>query len=107
MSASKHWWGASATLPRSLRNTSQKYLNAQDRSLELEEEIFLNLRDKLLQVIGRIQKTAEGIAISDVISSLAELSVTNNYIQPAVTESDLIIRIVEGRHPVVESFVSE
>ena len=84
---------------------SQKSLNAQDRSLELEEEIFLNLRDKLLQIIGRIQETAEGIAITDVISSLAELSVSNNYVQPEVTESDLI-RIEEGRHPVVESFVS-
>ncbi len=97
--------GCERYITEELKEYESKVLNAQNRSLELEEEIFFNLRDKLLEVIGRIQKTAEGIAITDVISSLAELAVTNNYVQPEVTKSDLI-RIVEGRHPVVESFVS-
>ncbi len=97
--------GCERYITEELKEYESKVLNAQDRSLELEEEIFLNLRDKLLEVIGRIQKTAEGIAITDVISALAELAVTNNYVQPEVTQSDLI-RIVEGRHPVVESFIS-
>ena len=65
--------GCERYITEELKEYESKVLNAQDRSLELEEEIFLNLRDKLLEIIGRIQKTAEGIAITDVISALAEL----------------------------------
>ncbi|MGC8604259.1 MAG: DNA mismatch repair protein MutS, partial [Desulfomonilaceae bacterium] len=88
-----------------LKEYESKVLNALEKSLELEQEIFLSLRNKLLDVIDRIQKTSENIAIVDVISSLSELAVVNNYTRPKVFDGDLI-SIVEGRHPVVENFVS-
>ncbi|MGC8658733.1 MAG: DNA mismatch repair protein MutS [Desulfomonilaceae bacterium] len=88
-----------------LKEYELKVLNSHDKSLELEEQIFSNLRNNLLQVLERIQDTAQKIGIIDVISSLAELSVTNNYTRPNVNDEDKIT-IVEGRHPVVEAFVS-
>lgn len=97
--------GSERYITEELKEYELKVLNAQDRILELEEEIFLRLRDKLLEVIERIQKTAESVASIDVVSALAELAVINNYTQPEISDSD-VIKIIEGRHPVVEAFVS-
>ncbi|MCX5871935.1 MAG: DNA mismatch repair protein MutS [Deltaproteobacteria bacterium] len=97
--------GSERYITEELKEYELKVLNAQDRILELEEEIFLRLRDKLLGVIERIQKTAESVATIDVVSALAELAVINNYTQPEISDSD-VIKIIEGRHPVVEAFVS-
>ncbi len=97
--------GSERFVTEELKEYELKVLNAQERILELEEEIFLNLRAKLIEVIDRIQNTAQRIAEIDVLSSLAEVAVVNNYRRPEITDSD-VINIVEGRHPVVESFVS-
>ena len=86
-----------------LKEYELKVLNAQDRILELEEQIFNLLRMKLLEVIARIQDTASSIATLDVSLSLAEVAVSRGYIRPEIHDGDEI-RIGEGRHPVVEEF---
>ncbi len=86
-----------------LKEYELKVLNSQERMLELEEEIFDLLRTKLLEVIPRIQETAAAIATLDVFISLAEVAVARGYTRPHVSDND-DIRIVEGRHPVVETF---
>jgi DNA mismatch repair protein MutS len=86
-----------------LKEYELKVLNAQDRIQELEEEIFGLLRTKLLEVIPRIQATAAAVATLDALVSLAEVAVVGGYVRPIVDEGDEI-RIVEGRHPVVERF---
>jgi len=86
-----------------LKEYELKVLNAQETILKLEEEIFGLLRSKLLEVIPRIQATAAAIATLDVLLSLAEVAVAKGYTRPEVHEGDEI-RIVEGRHPVVETF---
>ncbi len=86
-----------------LKEYELKVLNANERIVELEEEIFNLLRTKLLEVIARIQHTAGSIATLDVLLSLAEVAVARGYSRPEVHDRDEI-RIVEGRHPVVETF---
>ncbi len=86
-----------------LKEYELKVLNAQERILELEDEIFSLLRSRLLEVISRIQKTATSIAILDALLSLAEVAALRGYVRPAVHDGDEI-KIVEGRHPVVETF---
>ena len=86
-----------------LKEYELKVLNAQDRILELEEEIFGLLRTKLLEVIPRIQATASLIATLDVLASMAEVAAARGYVRAEVHDGDEI-RIVEGRHPVVETF---
>lgn len=86
-----------------LKEYELKVLNAQDRILELEEHIFGVLRSNLLEVISRIQDTASSIATLDVLLSMAEVATTRGYARPDIHDRDEI-RIVEGRHPVVEEF---
>ena len=84
-----------------LKEQELKILNAQDRIVELENEIFDLLRTNLVAVIPRIQETASAIASIDVITALADVAVRQNYVRPVVHEGDEI-KIVEGRHPVLE-----
>jgi DNA mismatch repair protein MutS len=86
-----------------LKECELKVLNAQERIVELEEEIFQTLRSRLQEVIPRIQETSRQIATLDVLLALAEAAALNGYVRPHVHEGDEI-RIVEGRHPVVERF---
>jgi DNA mismatch repair protein MutS len=86
-----------------LKEYELKVLNAQDRIIELEQEIFDLLRSRLLEVIPRIQNTATAIATLDALLSLSDVAVAHGYSKPVVHEGDEI-RIVEGRHPVVETF---
>jgi DNA mismatch repair protein MutS len=86
-----------------LKEYELKVLNAQDRIIEIEEEVFGVLRTRLLEVIPRIQASASAIATLDALVSLADVSVARGYSKPVVHEGDEI-RIVEGRHPVVETF---
>jgi DNA mismatch repair protein MutS len=84
-----------------LKEYELKVLNAHERIVELEEEIFQLLRSRLLEVIPRIQETSRHIAVLDAIFSLAEVAAHRNYVMPIVHEGDEI-RIADGRHPVVE-----
>ncbi len=86
-----------------LKEYELKVLNAQETILKLEEEIFNLLRNKLVEVIPRIQATAASIATLDVLLSLAEVAAAKEYTLPEVHDGDEI-SIVEGRHPVVEAF---
>ncbi|MGD9817626.1 MAG: DNA mismatch repair protein MutS [Desulfomonilaceae bacterium] len=86
-----------------LKNYELKVLSAQDKILELEEKIFEQLRNNIIQVIGRIQQTSQNVATVDVLASLAEVAANRNYSLPDIHNGDEI-RIVEGRHPVVETF---
>ncbi|MEW6348265.1 MAG: DNA mismatch repair protein MutS [Thermodesulfobacteriota bacterium] len=86
-----------------LKEYELKVLNAQERIVDLEAEIFALLRTKLLEVIPRIQETARSMATLDVLVSLAELAASRGYVRPEVHPGDEIL-IREGRHPVVETF---
>jgi DNA mismatch repair protein MutS len=86
-----------------LKEYENKVLNAQERIVEIEEEIFNLLRTRLLEVITRIQATAAAIGTLDALLSLAETAAVRGYVRPTVHEGDEI-RILDGRHPVVETF---
>lgn len=86
-----------------LKEYELKVLNAQDRMLELEEEIYQRLRANLVEVIPRIQATAAAVATLDVLLALAETAHRGGYVVPRVHTGDEIV-IKDGRHPVVETF---
>ncbi len=84
-----------------LKEYEEKILSAQEKSQELEYEIFCKLRDTIAERTKDIQKLAHVIAQLDVFASLAEVAKLNNYCRPSFTEKrELFIK--EGRHPVVE-----
>ncbi|MEW6607839.1 MAG: hypothetical protein AB1414_10380 [bacterium] len=84
-----------------LKEWEVKILNAQDKIVEIEYEIFLKVRTQIITEVKRIQKVANAIALLDVILSLLQVAVENDYIQPEVNNEN-IISIKDGRHPVVE-----
>lgn len=84
-----------------LKEYESKVLGAEEKINSLEYELFLEIRDKLITNIARIQKAALVIAHLDVLCSLALVAREKNYVLPFVDLSDRI-EIIEGRHPVVE-----
>jgi DNA mismatch repair protein MutS len=84
-----------------LKELESKVLDAEDKMLTLEREIFQELRLFAAEHAGRIRQTAAAIAELDVICALAQVAAENRYVRPSFTESGEI-RIVAGRHPVIE-----
>ncbi|UQZ81683.1 DNA mismatch repair protein MutS [Paenibacillus konkukensis] len=81
-------------------------LEAQEKMVDLEYELFMQLREKLSAHISRLQQLAELIATMDVYQSLAAVSAANRYTKPAIGD-DFELRVDEGRHPVVEAVMQD
>lgn len=77
-------------------------LTAEDTLNDLEAEEYRKLLKLLADQSPRLLAAAEVIAGIDVGAALAEVAVDRNYARPTLTEDDRI-RIVEGRHPVLET----
>jgi DNA mismatch repair protein MutS len=89
-----------------LKEVESKILGADERSRALEYELFLRLRESLLQYLPQLQKTARFASVLDVIASLAETARLFGYSRPAVTNEPRIY-IRDGRHPVLDQNVTE
>ena len=76
-------------------------LGAEKRVVQLEYELFCQVRDTVSAQVRRLKATAHCIAELDALCSLAEAADRNNYVKPKVCE-DGVIEIRDGRHPVVE-----
>jgi len=84
-----------------LKEYEAKVLSAQERILRLESEIFKEVRERIAHETPRLQEAAGIIAALDVMVSLAEVAIQNNYVKPEVS-SGMLIDIKDGRHPVLE-----
>nr|MBP3258654.1 DNA mismatch repair protein MutS [Bacilli bacterium] len=84
-----------------LKEKEALILNAEEEIIELEYNLFCEVRDTVKKYIPTLQRIAKVIASIDVLSSFAKVSEDNNYIRPTLT-NDNIISIKENRHPVVE-----
>lgn len=84
-----------------LKEIETKVLGAEEKIIGLEYKLFTELREKILDHVSRIQKTAKAISALDALQSFALVSSRNNYTRPVVTDGGEIA-IREGRHPVVE-----
>ena len=88
-----------------LKDLEHRVLTAKDRAAQLEFEIFDDIRKRVAQTATQVQRTANAIARLDVMCSLAQVAVSNNYCRPLLNDSG-IISIKGGRHPVVEQLIS-
>lgn len=89
-----------------LKEREAEILGAEERLKELEYDIFVALRDRVVSRSREIGRTAAAVARLDVFSSLAEVGVRNNYTLPEIDESDRL-EIEGGRHPVLEETLEE
>lgn len=84
-----------------LKECEHKILGAEDKSVALEYELFLELRERIVAHVAAIQQTAAAVAELDVLAAFAERALTCRYVRPTMTAAGpLVVR--DGRHPVVE-----
>ena len=84
-----------------LKVYEEKILSAEDKISVIEFRLFQELVQETLSYITQIQQNALGIATLDVLVSFATVAKKNNYVRPALNETE-IIDIKGGRHPVIE-----
>ncbi len=87
-----------------LKNIETKILGAEDEIINIEYNIFQEIREKIKAETYRIQKVSKQISKIDVLNSFSQVAYKNNYIKPKLNNKG-IINIVEGRHPVVEQSI--
>ena len=93
--------GAERYITEELKVLEGKILGAQDRILEIEQQLFNELIVALLDYIPMIQLNARLVARIDVLLCFATIAIENNYTEPEINEGTAL-RIKNGRHPVIE-----
>lgn len=89
-----------------LRQIEQKLSLAEDRIKAIEKELFDKIILELEKYVTKIKQLSDRLAELDVFRSFAEASVKYNYIRPKMIEKSRNTKVINGRHPVVERFVS-
>ena len=84
-----------------LKEKEALILNAEERIIELEYQLFIGIRDKVKEYIPALQEISRIISEIDVLQSFATVSEENNYTRPKLTDKRFV-SIIEGRHAVVE-----
>ena len=91
-------------ITQELKEMEDKILGAEEKLINLEYSIFLDIRNKVSNEIARLKRSAKIIGNLDSLSTLALIALENDYVKPIVNEEG-IINIKEGRHPVVEKVI--
>lgn len=89
-----------------LKEKENLILQAEEKSLELELQLFTELREKVKAYIPRLQQLAEKVSTLDVLQSFAVVSEREGYVKPMLT-SRATLEIIGGRHPVVEKVMTD
>ena len=93
-------------ITQELKEYENTVLNAQEQIVDLEYQLFCEVREQVALAVHRIQATAQAIAQTDVLCSLAEVADLYQYSCPTVDYSS-VIEIQDGRHPVVEQVLRD
>ncbi len=88
-----------------LKEKEALILNAEEKIINLEYELFIKIKDEVKKYIPKLQNSAKIISEIDVLTSFATISEINNYVRPEITENELYIK--DARHPVVEKVISK
>ena len=87
-----------------LKTIENQILGAEEKVVNLEYNAFVEIRTEIAKNIKRLQKTANVVSTLDVLASFAQVAEDMNYCMPVVKD-DGIIKIKEGRHPVIEKMI--
>jgi DNA mismatch repair protein MutS len=89
-----------------LKEYERKVLAAEEKILELEKQIFTEVRQAAAAEARRIRATATAVAELDVTCTLAQIAAENRYTRPSFSDNGEM-RIMAGRHPVIEKLANE
>ncbi|KGM47082.1 DNA mismatch repair protein MutS [Pseudooceanicola atlanticus] len=84
-----------------LSEMETRILNAGGRALDIEKRLYDALKTQILDRASDLTDTARALSELDLATSLADLSIAENWAKPRVTDSK-VLNITAGRHPVVE-----
>ncbi len=84
-----------------LKEKEALILNAEEKIIELEYNLFVGIRDKIKEYIPRLQEISKVISEIDVLQSFATVTEANNYVRPVLTDKREV-KIYDNRHAVVE-----
>jgi DNA mismatch repair protein MutS len=84
-----------------LKNLEEQILSAEEKIIKIEQELFIEIIEKIKNETKNIQHIAENIAYIDVLCSFAKISLLNNYKKPIINEGYSLI-LKGNRHPIVE-----
>lgn len=96
--------GAERFITDELKHHEDDVLSARFKSTELEYKLFTDFREYSKEFVSKIREIADCIAKADVLTSLSEIAVENNYCKPEIDESDDFI-VKNGRHAVLEKIL--
>ncbi|MDF7673114.1 DNA mismatch repair protein MutS [Lactobacillus sp. ESL0701] len=85
-----------------LKEHENLILEAQSKSTDLEYDLFVKLREEVKKYIAALQKLAAQLASLDVFCSFAQVAEENNYCRPVFHTVNQDVKVIAGRHPVVE-----
>lgn len=96
--------GAERFITDELKKHEDDVMSAKFKSTELEYKMFSDFREYSKEFVSKIREIADCIASADVLNSLAQIAVENNYCRPEIDDSDDFI-IKNGRHAVLEKIL--
>lgn len=89
-----------------LKEREDKLLGAKQKLIDLEYELFLEIREQVQRTLPTLQGTARALAALDVYSSLADLAEREDYCRPELRDDDSLI-ISQGKHPVIAKLLPD
>ena len=89
-----------------LKEKEELIIGAEERIIELEYNIFMEIKEETKKYISEIQIIAKTIAEIDTLVSLAVVAEKNNYIRPKLNQQKQI-KIINSRHPLIENVMKE
>ena len=87
-----------------LKEKEALILNAEEKIIELEYNLFIEIRDKIKTYIPKLQNIAKTISEIDVLQSFATVAEENHYVRPNLVDTR-VVSIIDDRHPVVEKVI--
>jgi len=89
-----------------LKQFEEKFLEAQNEKSSREYEIFLQIREQILDSYKNIKKVSDITSNIDFLSSLSQAAYENNYVKPSIN-TDSNLKIISWRHPIIEKNASD
>jgi DNA mismatch repair protein MutS len=83
-----------------LKEYETQALSAEEKALELEQQLFDQVRRQAAQYVSRLQNLGDTVAQCDCLAALAHLAKRRNYVRPRITDTGELV-IHEGKHPVL------
>jgi DNA mismatch repair protein MutS len=89
-----------------LKEYERKILAADERILEIERQLFIELRSSVASQAARLRRTASAVAQLDVLTCFAKLAADRGYARPEFNDAGELL-LVEARHPVIEEILRQ